>query len=88
MEQVGFSYFQNTEDYLFQVILEKVIRIPRSLSVRAANILKVRHVGQKRRLFNFKWPILWYSIVQISSNPVLINTDVSRRMLYPYIVMG
>lgn len=31
---------QNTEDYLFQVILEKTIRIPRSLSVRAASILK------------------------------------------------
>ncbi|XP_034650567.1 atypical protein kinase C isoform X4 [Drosophila subobscura] len=31
---------QNTEDYLFQVILEKTIRIPRSLSVRAASVLK------------------------------------------------
>ncbi|XP_059084912.1 atypical protein kinase C-like [Tigriopus californicus] len=31
---------QNTEDYLFQVILEKTIRIPRSLSVKAAAILK------------------------------------------------
>jgi len=31
---------QNTEDYLFQVILEKTIRIPRSLSVKAATILK------------------------------------------------
>lgn len=31
---------QNTEDYLFQVILEKPIRIPRSLSVKACNILK------------------------------------------------
>lgn len=31
---------QNTEDFLFQVILEKTIRIPRSLSVKAANILK------------------------------------------------
>jgi len=31
---------QNTEDYLFQVILEKTIRIPRSLSVKAAGILK------------------------------------------------
>ncbi|KAL1496990.1 hypothetical protein ABEB36_008026 [Hypothenemus hampei] len=31
---------QNTEDYLFQVILEKTIRIPRSLSVKAANALK------------------------------------------------
>ena len=31
---------QNTEDYLFQVILEKPIRIPRSLSVRSASILK------------------------------------------------
>lgn len=30
----------NTEDYLFQVILEKPIRIPRSLSVKAANVLK------------------------------------------------
>jgi len=31
---------QNTEDYLFQVILEKPIRIPRSLSVKAASCLK------------------------------------------------
>lgn len=31
---------QNTEDYLFQVILEKTIRIPRSLSVKAASVLK------------------------------------------------
>ncbi|XP_068700546.1 protein kinase C iota type-like isoform X1 [Montipora foliosa] len=31
---------QNTEDYLFQVILEKPIRIPRSLSVKAASVLK------------------------------------------------
>ncbi|XP_074653790.1 protein kinase C iota type-like [Tubulanus polymorphus] len=30
----------NTEDYLFQIILEKTIRIPRSLSVKAASILK------------------------------------------------
>lgn len=30
----------NTEDYLFQVILEKPIRIPRSLSVRAAHVLR------------------------------------------------
>ncbi|XP_055372881.1 atypical protein kinase C [Condylostylus longicornis] len=31
---------ENTEDYLFQVILEKTIRIPRSLSVKAASVLK------------------------------------------------
>lgn len=31
---------QNSEDYLFQVILEKTIRIPRSLSVKAASVLK------------------------------------------------
>ncbi|MFH4974398.1 hypothetical protein AB6A40_001107 [Gnathostoma spinigerum] len=31
---------QNSEDYLFQIILEKQIRIPRSLSVKAATILK------------------------------------------------
>jgi atypical protein kinase C iota type len=31
---------QSTEDYLFQVILEKTIRIPRSLSVKAAQMLK------------------------------------------------
>ncbi|XP_065890110.1 protein kinase C iota type-like isoform X2 [Dysidea avara] len=31
---------QSTEDYLFQVILEKTIRIPRSLSVKAASVLK------------------------------------------------
>ncbi|CAG7724112.1 unnamed protein product [Allacma fusca] len=30
----------NSEDYLFQVILEKTIRIPRSLSVKAASVLK------------------------------------------------
>lgn len=33
-------HMQNTEDYLFQVILEKTIRIPRSLSVKAATVLK------------------------------------------------
>lgn len=31
---------QNSEDYLFQVILEKPIRIPRSLSVKASSCLK------------------------------------------------
>lgn len=31
---------QNSEDFLFQVILEKPIRVPRSLSVKAASILK------------------------------------------------
>ncbi|XP_003383504.1 PREDICTED: atypical protein kinase C-like [Amphimedon queenslandica] len=31
---------QSTEDYLFQVILEKTIRIPRTLSVKAAQVLK------------------------------------------------
>ncbi|CAL2033426.1 hypothetical protein CAEBREN_11897 [Caenorhabditis brenneri] len=31
---------ENTEDYLFQIILERQIRIPRSLSVRASTILK------------------------------------------------
>ncbi|KAK0393257.1 hypothetical protein QR680_000121 [Steinernema hermaphroditum] len=31
---------QHTEDYLFQSILEKQIRIPRSLSVKAAGVLK------------------------------------------------
>ncbi|CDW56116.1 protein kinase C iota type [Trichuris trichiura] len=31
---------QQTEDYLFQIILEKTIRIPRSLSVKAASVLK------------------------------------------------
>ncbi|KAF1766053.1 hypothetical protein GCK72_006009 [Caenorhabditis remanei] len=31
---------ENTEDYLFQIILERQIRIPRSLSVRASSILK------------------------------------------------
>ncbi|TMS40111.1 hypothetical protein L596_006533 [Steinernema carpocapsae] len=31
---------QQTEDYLFQNILEKQIRIPRSLSVKAASVLK------------------------------------------------
>ena len=30
----------NTEDHLFQVILDKPIRIPRNLSVRAASVLK------------------------------------------------
>lgn len=35
-----FTFPQNTEDYLFQVILEKTIRIPRSLSVKAATVLK------------------------------------------------
>jgi atypical protein kinase C iota type len=31
---------QNTEDYLFQFILEKTIRIPRSISVKAQTVLK------------------------------------------------
>ncbi|OQR75077.1 protein kinase C iota type isoform 2 [Tropilaelaps mercedesae] len=31
---------ENCEDYLFQAILEKTIRIPRSISVRAQNVLK------------------------------------------------
>ena len=31
---------QNSEDFLFQVILEKTIRIPRSLSVKASSILQ------------------------------------------------
>uniref|UniRef100_A0A0N5C7G8 Protein kinase C-like 3 n=1 Tax=Strongyloides papillosus TaxID=174720 RepID=A0A0N5C7G8_STREA len=31
---------QNSEDYLFEIILEKQIRIPRSLSVKAAGILR------------------------------------------------
>ncbi|XP_012282718.1 atypical protein kinase C isoform X3 [Orussus abietinus] len=31
---------QNTEDYLFQVILQKTIRIPRTLSVKAGSVLK------------------------------------------------
>ncbi len=30
----------NTEDHLFQVILEKPIRIPRTLSVKASSLLK------------------------------------------------
>lgn len=34
------SFLQTTEDFLFQVILEKAIRIPRSLSVKAASVLK------------------------------------------------
>lgn len=34
------SFLQTTEDLLFQVILEKPIRIPRSLSVKAASVLK------------------------------------------------
>ncbi len=32
----------NTEDHLFQIILEKPIRIPRSLSVKASSVLKVK----------------------------------------------
>ncbi|XP_035230048.1 atypical protein kinase C-like [Stegodyphus dumicola] len=31
---------QNTEDFLFQVILDKTIRIPRSISVKAQSVLK------------------------------------------------
>ncbi|XP_045162767.2 protein kinase C iota type-like isoform X2 [Mercenaria mercenaria] len=42
---------QNTEDYLFQIILEKTIRIPRSLSVKAASVLKgFLNKNQKERL--------------------------------------
>jgi serine/threonine protein kinase len=39
-EMPGDNPDYNTEDHLFQVILDKPIRIPRSLSVRAAGILK------------------------------------------------
>jgi len=42
---------QNTEDYLFQVILEKTIRIPRSLSVKAGSVLKgFLHKAPEERL--------------------------------------
>lgn len=34
------SSLQTTEDFLFQAILEKAIRIPRSLTVKAASVLK------------------------------------------------
>uniref|UniRef100_A0A915NCU4 protein kinase C n=1 Tax=Meloidogyne javanica TaxID=6303 RepID=A0A915NCU4_MELJA len=34
------EYQEYSEDFLFQVILERQIRIPRNLSVRAANVLK------------------------------------------------
>ncbi|XP_033285439.2 protein kinase C iota type isoform X2 [Orcinus orca] len=47
---------QNTEDYLFQVILEKQIRIPRSLSVKAASVLKsfLNKMEQKQVVPPFK----------------------------------
>ncbi|PKU32075.1 protein kinase c iota type [Limosa lapponica baueri] len=47
---------QNTEDYLFQVILEKQIRIPRSLSVKAAGVLKsfLNKMEQKQVVPPFK----------------------------------
>lgn len=47
---------QNTEDYLFQIILEKQIRIPRSLSVKAATILK----GFLNKVF---WSFHLYSFI-------------------------
>lgn len=31
---------ENAEEYLFQVIREKVIRVPRSISVKAQSVLK------------------------------------------------
>lgn len=40
IDTAGDNPDMNTEDHLFQVILEKPIRIPRSLSVRAASVLK------------------------------------------------
>ena len=35
-----YTCLQNSEDLLFQVILEKTIRIPRSLSVKAGQVLR------------------------------------------------
>lgn len=41
----------NAEDKLFQVILERQIRIPRNLTVRAANVLK-GFLNKVRSLFS------------------------------------
>lgn len=40
VERAAENSDQQTEDYLFQVILNKVIRIPRTLSVKASSVLK------------------------------------------------
>ncbi|XP_008432791.1 protein kinase C iota type [Poecilia reticulata] len=52
---------QNTEDYLFQVILEKQIRIPRSLSVKAASVLK-----------GFLNKLLWEKSTKFANNQIVI----------------
>lgn len=56
---------QNTEDFLFQVILEKTIRMPRSLSVKAGNALKKFLCKEpSKRLGCGKRPSGFYEIIE------------------------
>jgi atypical protein kinase C iota type len=77
----------NTEDHLFQVILEKPIRIPRSLSVKAASVLKGflqksptdrlgSHDGQReieQHLFfkQIDWKLLEQKLIQPPYKPLV-----------------
>lgn len=74
---------QNTEEYLFQVILEKVIRIPRSLSHPASNVLRgflnkvptdrlgCGHEDAFRDILDHKFfaPINWEELLNKQINP-------------------
>uniref|UniRef100_A0A3P9PEN0 protein kinase C n=1 Tax=Poecilia reticulata TaxID=8081 RepID=A0A3P9PEN0_POERE len=61
---------QNTEDYLFQVILEKQIRIPRSLSVKAASVLK-GFLNKSTKFANNQIVIFVFSSFQLEQKQVL-----------------
>ncbi|PIK41645.1 protein kinase C isoform [Apostichopus japonicus] len=73
---------QNTEDYLFQVILEKPIRIPRSLSVKAASVLKgfLNKLEQRQTTSPYKPPLqgerdLEHFDPQFTNEPVQLTVD-------------
>ncbi|KAG7228981.1 hypothetical protein INR49_013214 [Caranx melampygus] len=73
---------QNTEDYLFQVILEKQIRIPRSLSVKAASVLKgFLNKDPKERLGCHPQT----GFADIMGHPFFRNVDWDLVKINPYI---
>ncbi|NXF30398.1 KPCZ kinase, partial [Nyctibius bracteatus] len=57
----------NTEDYLFQVILEKPIRIPRFLSVKASHVLK-GFLNKVNNILLFLASKIWKSELPVDSN--------------------
>jgi atypical protein kinase C iota type len=79
----------NTEDHLFQVILEKPIRIPRSLSVKAASILKsflqklpderlgthngLREIQQHQYFKQIDWILLEQKLIQPPYKPQVLS---------------